>query len=324
MNRRLNLQYPMKDPNKKQCVGVDVSKDKLDVHERGWKKPRSFPNTPSGIKKMFSSFSQNSERMHIICEPSGGYEKIIIASAFELNIDISSVNPRQVRDFARAKGQLAKTDSIDAKILTEYGEVFRPRVLIQPTITQSQLSAAVRRKDVLVRKLASEKIASGKADDPFTVRSIKSSMSHLAKLIERCDKQISKLIESDDSLREKQSKLLQIKGVGLGSTSVLLAELPELGTLTDKQISSLVGVAPMNRDSGQWRGSRTIHGGRSLVRRSLYMPALCAARFNPILRDFYQNLIARNKPHHVALTAVIRKLVCLLNRILADPSFIPS
>lgn len=313
----------MKTQIEKQYVGVDVSKDKLDVHSRNWQQPKSFPNSPLGIKKIFSELTKSSDSFHVICEPSGCYEKTVVSIAHELSVDVSLVNPRQVRDFARAKGRLAKTDYIDAEILTEYGEIFTPQPLTQPTPTQVKLSAAVRRKDVLVRKLAAEKTTEGKVDDAFTKRSIRSSMTHLKKLIERCDKQISKLIDSNEDLRKKQERLQQVKGVGPNISSVLIAELPELGEISDKQISSLIGVAPFNRDSGKWRGSRTIHGGRGLIRRSLYMPALCAARCNPILQKFYQGLIARNKPHHVALTAVMRKLICLLNRILADPSFTP-
>lgn len=311
----------MNHTNTKSYVGIDISKDKLDVNYHGWNKPKTFCNNSQGITKLFSSLPVD---IHIICEPSGGYEKPLIAKACVLNIRVSLVNPRQVRDFARAKGQLAKTDYIDAAVLTEYGEVFKPRSLVPPSATLQQLSSTIRRKDALTRKLATEKTALGKVNDTFVKRSIKSSITHLKKLIEKCDKHILKLIASDQNLREKREKIEQIKGIGPGASSTLLAELPELGTLSDKQVSSLVGVAPINRDSGKWRGTRSIHGGRSLVRRSLYMPALCAVNHNPILRKFYQGLIARNKPHHVALTAVIRKIVCLLNRILSDPDFKPA
>lgn len=148
----------------------------------------------------------------------------------------------------------------------------------------------MRRKDVLTKQLIAEKTALTKASNSFVRRNVKSSITHLTKLIERCEAEIQNLIDSDDDLAEKQRKLQQIKGVGLGACSIVIAEFPELGNISDKQAASLAGVAPFNRDSGKWRGTRSIQGGRSLVRRGLYMPALSASRHNPILRDFYRNL----------------------------------
>ncbi len=314
----------MKPTNPIYYLGVDICKAKLDVFSRHWKQSRCFPNTPKGLRALWAAIRSIPGPVHIVCEPTGGYEKALLAEAFHRETPISAVNPRQVRDFARAKGQLAKTDVIDAGIITEYGEVFAPRALLVPSALQEKLSAAFRRRDSLKGALVREKNALEKVTDTFVKADLKVTINHLDRRILRCDKHIAELIVTDPSLTEKKRKMEQITGVGPGASMAILAEVPELGTITDKQASCLVGVAPLNRDSGKWRGQRSIHGGRALVRRSLYMPALCAANHNPILRDFYRGLIARNKPHHVALIAVMRKMICLLNRVLADPDFKPS
>lgn len=314
----------MKSTTTTYYLGIDICKAKLDVHAPHWKASRCFPNNPNGFHDLWAAIREIPGQPHIVCEPTGGYEQALLAEAFRRETSISAVNPRQVRDFARAKGQLAKTDSIDAAILTEYGEVFSPRPLQAPSALQRRLSAAFRRRESYKDKLIGEKNALEKITDAFVKKDIKAFIVQLTKRIERCDKHIAGLIASDPVLSEKKRKMEQIAGIGPGTSMAVLAEAPELGTISDKQASCLVGVAPLNRDSGNWRGSRSIHGGRSRVRRALYMPALCAAHHNPILKEFYQRLIAKNKPHHVALTAVIRKLVCLINRILADPDFKPS
>lgn len=314
----------MKPSTHKYYLGVDVCKAKLDGYDPRTGQFHCFPNTPKGVRALFEELAGGEGILQLVCEPTGGYEKALIAEAHRRGIPVSAVNPRQVRDFARAKGQLAKTDAIDARILSEYGSALEPAPQQPPSAVQEKLSAVVRRKDTLVRQLAREKNALEKVTDAFVKADLKVCIAHLERRIARCEAQLSELIEADAELRAKRDKLTQVKGIGVAAATVLIAEVPELGTISDKQASSLIGVAPLNRDSGKWRGQRTIHGGRSLVRRSLYMPALCAAHHNPILREFYQGLIARNKPHHVALTAVIRKIICLTNRILADPDFQPS
>ena len=199
--------------------------------------------------------------------------------------------------------------------------MFKPVAKQKPSEVQTKLSAAVRRKDSLVRQLTREKNTKEKATDRFVKADLNAGIRNLEGRIARFEKQIQELISSDPAMSEKKRKLEEVKGIGPAASALLLAELPELGSISDKKASCLVGVAPLNRDSGNWRGQRTIHGGRGLVRRGLYMPALSAITHNPILSAFYRGLVARNKAHHVAITAVMRKLICLLNRVLADPEF---
>ncbi len=317
MNQKTNKDQP-------HYIGVDVCKDKLDVFCRRWSRPRVFANNLAGIRSLLKELSKTNQNIHVVCEATGGYEKQLLSLAFESDVAISRVNPRQVRDFARAKGQLAKTDEIDARILCEYGEVFAPAPTKALSPTQNELSAVIRRRHHLVSQLVGEKTALQKATDKFVRKDLKAAIAFLQRHIASCDQQIKALISSDEVMSQKQRRMAQIKGVGPGVCSLILGELPELGSISDKQAAALVGLAPMNRDSGKWRGTRTIHGGRALVRRGLYMPALCAAKHNTILSEIYQRLRAANKPHHVALTAVMRKMICLLNRILGDPQFVPS
>lgn len=314
----------MKPSEETYYIGVDVSKAKLDLVNPRSGQSKCYPNKKSGIARLFREAAQLPGVLHIICEPSGGYEKLLIKMAHELGVAVSAINPRQIRDFARAKGQLAKTDAIDAKLLSDYGATFKPEPQAPVSPVLEELSAVVRRKEVLTRQLVREKNALEKTSDKFVKADIRMSLNQIKKRIARCEDRIKELIASDADLKAKSERITAIKGLGATASAVLIAEVPELGSITDKQASSLVGVAPLNRDSGQWRGQRTIHGGRRIVRRSLFMPALCCTIHNPILRDFYRSLIQRNKPHNLAMTAVMRKIVCLVNKTLSDPDFKPA
>jgi len=303
-------------------VGVDVAKRKLDVNLRD----TNFvvENSLREIKVFLRKLRSESTSIHVVCESTGGYERLLLDTCFMLGISVSAVNPRQVRDFARAKGKLAKTDSIDAAILTQYGECFEPPANEPPSRGQRELSTAVRRRAHIVKLLAGEKNAWEKAFDRFVKADIKAMIASLKRRLASCEKHIEKLIASDSDLKFKQSRIMLPKGLGKVAASVILAEMPELGKITDKQAACLAGLAPMNRDSGKWRGTRTIQGGREIVRKTLYMPALTAVRHNAVLKQFYEQLMERGKPFRVAITAVMRKLICLVNRILTNPQFIPS
>lgn len=305
-------------------IGIDVSKSKLDVHDPRSGQSKSYPYTKTGLLRLFRQALKLPGIPQIICEPSGGYEKPLIRMAHELGVAVSAVNPRQIRDYARAKGQLAKTDAIDAQVLSDYGAAFGPEPQAPTSPVQELLSAAVRRKEVLTRQLVREKNALEKSSDRFVKADIRLGINQLKKRITRCEEQIQKLIGSDAELQAKSERITSIKGLGPNAAAVLLAEVPELGSMTNNQAASLVGVAPLNRDSGKWRGQRSIHGGRRIARRALFMPALCSVSHNPILREFYRGLIVRGKPHHLAMTAVMRKIVCLVNRTLSDPNFSPA
>ena len=226
-----------------------------------------------------------------------------------------------MRDFARARGQLAKTDAIDAATLADYGRTFAPEVSRASSEAQQQLRDLSRRREHLVRLRVCQKNALEKCDNALIKREISGMIVYLDRRVVTCDKQIAKVVEGDEKLVRKRDRLEKAQGIGRVASITLLAEVPELGRMTSRQAASLVGLAPLNRDSGKWRGTRTIHGGRAIARRALYMPALCATRHNPVLKEFYQQLRARGKAHHVALTAVMRKLVCLANLLLSDPTF---
>lgn len=303
-------------------VGVDVCKEKLDVSHPQWPQPRAFSNTAAGLKKLIALLSGGN--VHLVCEPTGGYERLLLKTAHNAEIPISLVNARQVRDFAKAQGKLAKTDALDALVLRQFGEVFAPKPTAPKSALGERLSDITRLKDHLTREMAALKNRLEKNHDRFVKTELKSLLAIYQRRIEKCALELSKLINSDAELREKKKRIESITGLGEGTSTVLISEMPELGTLSDKEASSLAGVAPFNCDSGSKKGQRRIRGGRSLVRRSLYMPALSATRFNPILREFYTGLIARGKAHHVAITAVIRKLIRLVNRLLSDPEFEPQ
>ncbi len=216
---------------------------------------------------------------------------------------------------------LAKTDVIDAAVLREFGELLRPAPLMAPSPARRHLADLVQRREQLVVLLATEEQRLVQADDPAVRRLIKRLVLTLKRQLAELNALIAAQIREDDDLRHQSERLQQVKGVGNVTASTLLAEMPELGQLGRKAISALAGVAPYNRDSGHYHGRRSIRGGRAKVRRVLYMSAVVAARFNPRLRAFYQRLVLAGKPKKLALTAVMRKLVILLNHLLRDPHF---
>lgn len=308
---------------KKYYIGVDISKAKLDFYHPETKRFWTVSNTPTTVKSTLQKISKTLNKIHIICEPTGGYERTILNQAWNLKIPISLVNPNRARAFAEAMGIVAKTDAIDSAVLSRFGETIEPKPFYKPTPLKEKMSAITRIKDRFTRQAASQKTALKNVTDNFVKKELKQQIQNLDRAILRCQKQLDKLIESDQELVDKKRKIESVKGLGISASTVFLSEMPELGKITDNQASALVGVAPYNKDTGKQTGKRHVRGGRSLVRRSLYMPALSATNHNPILKKFYDRLIATGKPHHVAITAVIRKLVRLVNRLLSDPNFEP-
>ena len=304
-------------------IGVDICKAKLDVHCHAWSAIRAFDNDIKGIKAFISALNKtkNMDSFHIICEATGGYEKLLAQAAFSSKINISIVNPRQVRDLAKASGQLAKTDSIDAKVITFYGETFKPEPLNPPTAERTKLEALVKRRVFLVNQRAKEKTIQQKTTEAIVKKDINASMKNLTKRINKLDELIDQVIREDEEMKAKSKRLQQASGVGPVLASTFLAILPELGTITNRQASALVGLAPFNKDSGKMRGKRSIRGGRSIVRKALFMPTLSAINCNPIFSEIYSRLVEKGKPHHVAMVAVMRKLICLVNKMLSDPDF---
>lgn len=259
--------------------------------------------------------------MHLICEATGGYERALVRTLHQAGIAVSVINPRQVRDFARACGRLAKTDAIDAAILRDYGAKLQPTPDRPPPEGEAEFAELMRARQELVSLVTDEINRREHATLPELVKLSHLRQKQLEKQLAEVDRLLDRHVQQHSELTAKAERLQQVAGVGRVTALTVLALLPELGRIKDAQASALVGVAPLNCDSGQSRGQRHIHGGRAAVRRVLYMAALTAVRHNPILRTFYQGLRSRGKPAKVALTAVMRKLTILLNRLLKNPHF---
>jgi transposase len=302
-------------------AGVDISKDSLDVAIAG-QPARRCHNDAAGIAALVQELGQLPLAVHVICEPSGGYERALLAALWEAGIAVSLVNALRVRAFAQARGLQAKTDRIDAAILREFGETLQPPVVPAPAPERERLADLVQRREQLVALVATEEQRLTQARHAKVRKLSTRLIQELKKQVRTLEALIAAEIDNDDTLRGQSARLQQVTGVGKVTASTLLAELPELGKVSGNQIGALVGVAPFNHDSGQYRGRRMIRGGRAQVRRVLYMAATVAARFNPILKVFYDRLVAAGKPKKVALTAVMRKLVVLLNHLLKRPNFV--
>jgi transposase len=299
---------------------VDISKEALDLSLAG-QSPCRYANDAAGIAKLVKALKKLPEPAWVICEPSGGYERDLLEALWAAGIMVSLVNAARIRAFARAQGLLAKTDEIDASVLREFGELLRPQALEAPSPQRQRLAALVQRREQLVNLLSMEEQRLVQSRDA-TVRKLGERLiKELQKQVEQIEEMIETQIDDDATLKAQSERLQQVKSIGQVTASTLLAEMPELGKLSRNEAGALAGVAPYNRDSGVLRGRRTIRGGRVQVRRVLYMAALVATRFNPILKAFYQRLLADGKPKKVALTAVMRKLVVLLNHLLKNPEF---
>jgi transposase len=310
------------EPSSKTYVGVDVSKDRLDVALRpttgaGW----SFPNEQAGIDALVSRLLlEEAPPALVVLEATGGFERPLAAALAAAGMPVAVVNPRQVRDFARATGRLAKTDRIDAEILARFAEAVRPSVRPVPDEEAREFAAILVRRRQIVGMLTAEKNRLGATASKPLKKRIEAHIRGLEKELERTDDDLDETIEGSAAWRENETLLRGVPGVGPVLARTLLAELPELGggELSPKQLAALVGVAPLNRDSGTLRGRRTVWGGRGRVRDALYMGALVATRFNPTIKEFYERLCAGGKPKKVALVACMRKLLLILDAILKN------
>lgn len=306
----------MKTSKRNDYVGIDVSKRELDVavfqEDRGWK----FENTPTGRTRL-SEWLKVRQPVRIVVEASGGYEQPLLGVLAEQQLPVALVHPGRVRHFARSLGQLAKTDRLDAQVLAHYAQTAQPPVRPLPTEAERQLSSLITRRKQLLDIQVAEK---NRLDtvSPEMQRRIQSHLDWLALELADVQQELDQLVAVDENWQRKQRLLTSVPGVGAITAFTLLAHLPELGQLNHKQIAALVGVAPMNRDSGHWRGKRYIIGGRPLVRAALYMATFSATRFNPVIRNSFQSLIGRGKPYKVALVACMRKLLIILNAMLRD------
>ena len=300
-------------------VGIDVAKAGMDVAIRPTDDIWAISNDEAGIRQLVSRL-KTLEPAIVLMEASGGLELPIVAALAVEALPVVVVNPRQVRDFARATGKLAKTDTLDAAVLAHFGEAVRPPVRPLRDSEAQLLNSLTARRHQLVTMLVSEKNRLSAATTVAVRPSIEAHIEWLVRELDDLDTDLRRRIQRSPVWREKDDLLRTVPGVGPQVSLTLLAYLPELGTLDRRQIAALVGVAPFNRDSGTMRGRRTVWGGRARVRASLYMGALTASRYNPVIRDFYQRLLAAGKPKKVALTACMRKLLVILNSMLKHRS----
>jgi len=302
--------------NSEVFVGVDVSKSELQVATRPEGKPMTFANTEDGIALLIDCLKPLCPNL-VVLEATGGLEICVVNALAVKELPVVVINARQIRDFAKAIGRLAKTDRIDAEVIAQFAEAVRPPLRQLKDEQTQRLQALNTRRSQLVAMLRSEKNRLTSAPK-WTQKEIQTHLKWLKKAVEKIDKEISDLIKGSPIWREKEAILRSFKGVGPVTSATLLAALPELGTIGSKPLSALIGVAPLNRDSGQFRGKRAVWGGRDNVRSVLYMATMTAIRFNPVISAFYTRLREAGKPHKVAITACMRKIIVTLNSMIKN------
>lgn len=306
-------------------LGLDIAKDSLQLDATVLPALPSVPNTRAGHQRLCKALhklqTQTKTQVHLVLEATGGYERLLEDCLHEANILFSRVMPKRVRSLADAHSILAKTDAIDAKVLTLFGQKINPSPTQPQSPSQRDLADFTQRRNQLMSMLVQEKNRLPAHRHPEIIKEAKNTIAQLNKKIEHYDVLIRELGTQDVALSNNVKRLCQIKGVASTTAYSVLAAMPELGTLNRREVAALAGLAPRNRDSGAKQGKRVITGGRAHARRALYMAALSASRSNSILQPFYQNLINSGKPAKSALTAVMRKLICLMNNLLKNPDF---
>lgn len=298
-------------------VGLDVSKALLDGHCRPEGAAFQAPNDETGIAAVVTRLQALPPAL-IVLEATGGLEVPLAAALAAAGLRVAVVNPRQVRDFAKATGQLAKTDAIDAAVLAHFAEAVRPQVRALPDERARQFDAILTRRRQLVEMRVAELNRLATARPKAVRKDLEAHVKYLTRRLTEMDEQLDQLIQASEVWKAKDDLLRSVPGIGKVVSRTLLGALPELGTLSGKKIAALVGVAPIPRDSGTLRGRRSIGGGRGPVRSVLYMAALTAIKHNPILEAFYQRLLAAGKATKVALTAVMRKLLTIINAMIRE------
>ena len=299
-----------------QWVGIDISKATLDVHLRPLGKTFQVANKETAISGLIEELQTYSLNL-IVLEATGGLETELLIQLQAAQLQVALINPRQGRNFAKAAGKLAKTDAIDAQVLAHFGEALKPQVVAMESDSARQLKELISRRRQVVEIQTAEKNrrdrSRGKA-----LTDIEQHLEYLEQSLKKLNQEIEELTQSNQAWIEKVNLLKTIPGIGQVISTTLVSYLPELGQLTAKQISRLVGVAPINHDSGQHKGKRMINGGRAPVRASLYMGAVVAIRHNPIIKDFYERLLSRGKPKKLAITACVQKMLVILNAMVRD------
>jgi transposase len=298
-------------------VGIDVSKTRLDVAVGSEGAVKGFDNDAAGHQALVEHL-RDAAPVRVVIEATGGYERAAVAALAAAGLPVVVVNPRRAREFARAAGVLAKTDRLDAGVLALYAERLQPPIRPLPSEDQRALQDLVTRRAQLVGMLTQEKNRLAQASSARIRKSIQAIMKAIQKQIDDAEDDIVEEVERSPVWKDAVERMDSVPGVGFKTACVLLANLPELGTLSRQRIAALAGLAPVNRDSGRMRGKRSIAGGRSDVRTALFMAALTAVRYNPQIKTFYNRLVAAGKPKKVALTAAAHKLLTILNAILRE------
>lgn len=296
-------------------IGIDISKDHLDLHQLPQDRAADFEFTAEGIGKLLTYLKRRKPTL-IVIEATGGYETQLAAELATAKLNVAVVNPFQVRCYAKAMGILAKTDATDAKVLARFAQDAKPEPRPLPDEQELELKALVMRRRQLIEMLVAEKNRLKRASANRVKQSLQRMLNTIQQQIDQLDDQIKKTVRSSPVWREKDNLLRSVPGISDKTSHTLLALLPELGKLNRRQIASLVGVAPMNRDSGLYRGKRKIYGGRKPVRNALYMATVTAIRCNPLIKSFYERLISTGKEFKVALTACMRKLLVIINSMI--------
>jgi len=299
------------------CWGIDVSSDKLDVACHGAGEVRTFANSWEGIELILTQVRQGPVAL-IVLEATGRYHRALALALQEAGLPVAVVNPRQVRSFADALGQMSKTDALDARVLARYAHDLRPECRVLPGENLQLFAELVARRRQLLQ-LHTAETNRRKQTAYTTVRtSIDAVLLVLKKQLHELDEQLSQLISDDEEWRRRDELLQSVPGVGPGTSRALIAELPELGKLDHKQLAKLVGIAPRNRDSGKFQGRRSIGGGRGTVRAALYMAAFVGSKHNTLLKAFFDRLVAAGKPRKLALIACMNKLLGILNAMVRN------
>ena len=298
-------------------VGIDVASNRLDVHVRPSGDRFTLPNEETGQRELVTRLQQLAPGL-IVLAATGGYELSVTAALANAGLPVVVANPRQIRDFARATGKLAKTDTLDAEAIARFAEGVQPPVRPLPTAQAQALGELITRRRQLLDMLLAEQNRHGQVGDRRLRQRIAAHITWLRQALTETDRDLDDAIRSSPIWRDKDDLLRSVPGVGDVTAHTLIAEVPELGSLGRRQIAALIGVAPLNRDSGTLRGRRMIAGGRPQVRRVLYMAALVAIRHNPAIAAFYARLTAAGRPKKVALVAAMRKLLTILNAILRE------
>lgn len=297
-------------------VGIDVAKDHVDLYDTSTRKHRRFENIAIGVRQC-TAYVLTLQPELVVLESTGGYETNLAVALHEAGVPTAVVNPRRTREFGRAAGRLAKTDRIDAMLLADYAAAMKPPVRTIPDRRCRLLKELVSRRRQIIAMRTAELNRRDHASDRAVARSVKAVITFLNKQLDAIERQLRSLINSIPDLKLKMDIMTSVPGIGEITATMLITEMPEIGQLNRRQIAALAGVAPINRDSGSLRGKRTTGGGRHWVQCALCMPTVVACHHNPVIRTFYQHLLLRGKSKMTAVVAAMRKLLTILNTMIA-------